>query len=155
MKLQGGHCRPISVRMSTASEARGCTEDSNSQVRRKDHVREREREKMNVGGYPRHLVGAYLSSPGDSSSGPNTTNPRVPCSSVLCVAIELSDPWGTHTKTSWNMIGHECTRARKKLGFFYRGGEEGCNGTLIDLFPSLFPLHPHSLSCIFLFYIFF
>lgn len=104
MKLQGGHCRPISVRMSTASEARGCpTEDSNSQVRRKDErerTREREREKMNVGGYPRHLVGAYLSSPGDSSSGPNTTNPRVPCSSVLCVAIELSDPRGTHTKTS-------------------------------------------------------
>lgn len=101
MKLQGGHCRPISVRMSTASEARGSpTEDSNSQVRRKGHVPKRERERTDVGGYPRHLVGAYLSSPGDSSSGPNTTNPKAPCSSVLCVAIELSDPRGTHTKTS-------------------------------------------------------
>jgi len=74
MKLQGEHCRPISVRMSTASETRGCpTEDSNFQVRRKksrarekekERERKREREKMDVGGYPRHLVGAYLSSPG-------------------------------------------------------------------------------------------
>jgi len=46
MKLQGGHCRPISVRMSTASETRGCpTEDSNFQVRQKNHVPERKRKR--------------------------------------------------------------------------------------------------------------
>lgn len=72
MKLQGGRCRPISVRMSSGGGVRGCRiEDPNLYDERREFRSEREASIFR--GYLCRFVRTYLSSPGDSSSGPNTT----------------------------------------------------------------------------------
>lgn len=119
---------------------------------------QRKREASIFRGCLRRFVGTYLSSPGDSSSGPNTTvfGPReclIPrcCMWLLsCRARRGHIPKPRETRS----IGHGCTRARKQTELFFYGMRGATPVSDWSLFSSgaLYPAHfilflfPPSLS---------